>query len=194
MMQSKHLGGVLPGRNHIRSEPLQPHHGPFSHPGQPQKRNPPTVTPLSAFPVMTIKIMGAFKTPRCSIGVLREHPPGGFGSGRLCNGFLTQQTRSRASKDVSLSIRTTYYRLTVPVRQFLMPLLTPPTQGRGRFGRDRVFFCWKSRRDRDINLQKVMVNPPIRSGSPAVTLFTELIKGVFSVHGIAEGRHFQDTG
>jgi hypothetical protein len=56
-------GGGLLGRNQIDQETFGRHHSPHSLTGQPRKINPPTSMLLCACPVITIKIMGAFRPP-----------------------------------------------------------------------------------------------------------------------------------
>jgi hypothetical protein len=60
--------------------------------GSPRRCSAPTGMLFCAYPVMTIRIMGAFKTHLRQYCGLERTPPGCSGSAQIGNGFLTQDT------------------------------------------------------------------------------------------------------
>jgi hypothetical protein len=61
-------------------------------PGSPRRYSAPTGMLFCAYPVMTIKIMGAFKMRLRQYCGPERTPPGYSGSAQVGNGFMTQDT------------------------------------------------------------------------------------------------------
>jgi hypothetical protein len=61
-------------------------------PGSPRRCSAPTGMIFCAYPVMTIRIMGAFKMHMRQYCGPERTPPGCSGSAQIDNGFMTQDT------------------------------------------------------------------------------------------------------
>jgi hypothetical protein len=78
-------------------------------PGSPRRCSAPTGMLFCAYPVMTIRIMGAFKMHLRQYCGPERTPPGYSGSAQIGNGFMIQDTSGRCSFPLDMERKISLY-------------------------------------------------------------------------------------